>query len=660
MRLFTTALLLSAATPALAAGIDTAPRLTPATAAEIKTNCDQFLGEAARLRTAFEAGKGKDGAATAREFDEIQRYLDDGGNDAGLLAEVAADDARRNAARACQAQASDANDALYLSVPAYQRLKTVDGNKLDAGGKLALTRALGQYDRNGVSRDEATRTKVAALKSRISELGIQFEKNIADGRKTITAKPEDLTGLPADYIAAHKPGADGMVTISTDYPDLFPVMSYAQNEDVRKRLYFANLTRAYPGNDAVLTELFAKRDELAKLLGRPDFATLALEDKMIGTPANARAFLAQIDAAAKDAATKDFGRMQARYAQLVPNGQINPWSTGYVQQLIRKEAYTVDPQEVRQYFAYNNVRDGILQWTRDLFGVEIKPWKTATWDASVEPYEMYQNGKLIGQFYFDTHPRPGKYGHANVVPIRMGITGRQTPIFALVTNFPAGDHTTGLMEHGDVQTFLHEYGHLIHGIFAGQQNWEGANPFNIEWDFVEAPSQMLENWVWDYDTLAKFAVNKDGQTIPKDLVDRMNKARYFAEAYGDRRQLGLSNISLGFHSGPPQPDLTAEARELDRPFTFMPAPEGTHMQDSFGHLNGYSAFYYTYMWSKAISVDLFSRFEKDGLRNPQTAAAYRAAVLAPGSSKPAAELVSGFLGRPLSVEAYKARLAKGK
>ncbi|CAM3146123.1 Peptidase M3A/M3B catalytic domain-containing protein [Sphingomonas antarctica] len=659
MRLFAAVLLLSTATPALAASFDTAPRLNPASADEAKANCDQFLNEAVRLRTAFETGKPTGAYATAHEFDEIQRFLDDGGNDAGMLAEIAPDDARRNAGRACQARASDAQDALYLSVPAYKRLKTIDGKRLDAAGQVALTRALGQYDRNGVSRDEATRAKVTALKSRINELGIEFDKAIADGRKTVTAKPEDLAGLPADFIAAHKPGADGLVTISTDYPDLGPVMSYAQNEDLRKRLYFANLTRAYPGNDAILTELFAKRDELAKLLGRPDFATLALEDKMIGTPTKAREFLAQIDTAAKDAATRDFGKMQARYALFNPGGQINPWSTGYVQQLIRKEAYTVDPQEVRQYFAYNNVRDGILQWTRDLFGVEIKPWKTATWDPSVEPYEMYQDGKLIGQFYFDTHPRPGKYNHANVVPIRMGITGRQIPTFALVTNFPAGDHTTGLMEHRDVETFLHEYGHLIHGIFAGQQNWEGANPFNIEWDFVEAPSQMLENWVWDYGTLSKFAVDKNGKTIPKDLVERMNKARYFAEAYGDRRQLGLSNISLGFHSGPPQADLSAEARELDRPYTFMPYPEGTHMQDSFGHLSGYSAFYYTYMWSKAIAVDMYSRFEKDGLRNTKTAAAYRAAVLAPGSSKPAAELVSGFLGRPLSVEAYKARLAKG-
>jgi thimet oligopeptidase len=267
---------------------------------------------------------------------------------------------------------------------------------------------------------------------------------------------------------------------------------------------------------------------------------------------------------------------------------------------------------------------------------------------------MLRNGKLVGRFYFDTHPRPGKYNHANVVPVRNGTNGA-VPVAALVTNFP-----TGLMEHRDVETFLHEYGHLIHGMIAGHQAWENAGWGELEWDFIEAPSQMLENWVWDYDTLARFASDESGKTIPKDLVERMNKARYFAEAYGDRRQLGLSNISLTYHSGPPEADLSAEAREADRPFAFIPYPEGTHMQDAFGHLGGYSAFYYTYMWSKAISTDLFSRFEKEGLRNPATAAAYRDTVLAAGGSRPAAELVRDFLGRPLSLDAYKARLAKGE
>jgi thimet oligopeptidase len=335
------------------------------------------------------------------------------------------------------------------------------------------------------------------------------------------------------------------------------------------------------------------------------------------------------------------------------------WSTGFLSQLIRKEQYDVDPQEVRQYFAYNNVRDGILQLTHDLFGVEIRRWETPLWAPGVEAYEMYDGGRLIGRFYMDNHPRPGKYNHANVIPIRYGLTDRAVPVGILVCNFPTGDHSTGLMEHRDVETFLHEYGHLLHVIFSGRQRWGQANMSNLEWDFIEAPSQMLENWVWDYETLRHFAVNAQGQPIPQALVQRMNRARGFAEAFGDKRQLGLAAASLAYHMrAPGDSDLTETYRTAYNAYSPVPMPGGLHPQDSFGHLTGYSAIYYTYMWSKSISTDLFTGFERAGLRDQATARRYRELVLARGSSRPAAILVSDFLGRPLSLDAYRARLTR--
>jgi len=181
----------------------------------------------------------------------------------------------------------------------------------------------------------------------------------------------------------------------------------------------------------------------------------------------------------------------------------------------------------------------------------------------------------------------------------------------------------------------------------------------LEWDFIEAPSQMLENWVWDYETLRRFAVNAQGQPIPEALVARMNRARGFAEAFGDRRQLGFSAVSLAYHLSPPgDGDLSQVYRTAYNSYSPVPMPEGLHPQASFGHLTGYSAIYYTYMWSKAISTDLFTGFERAGLRDPATARRYRALVLAPGSSKPAASLVSDFLGRPMSLDAYRARLTR--
>ena len=225
-------------------------------------------------------------------------------------------------------------------------------------------------------------------------------------------------------------------------------------------------------------------------------------------------------------------------------------------------------------------------------------------------------------------------------------------------NLPTGDHSTGLMEHRDVETFLHEFGHMLHGMFGGTQEWFGQAGVTTEWDFVEAPSQMLENWVYDYNTLAKFAKNKDGKTIPRKLVEKMNKARYFNLGLGDMTQLGYSNISLQFHQNPVPSDLGAANRSYYDKYATIPMPDYVQMQDSFGHLNGYSAIYYTYRWSKVIADDLFTRFQADGMRNAKTAAEYRAKILAKGGTVPAAELVHDFLGRDISLDAYKADVAK--
>jgi Zn-dependent oligopeptidase len=637
--------------------------LNPKSAAEFAAACEAYLARASALRAELERETGPARIGTTfRKFDDLGLVLGSASGDAGVVTQTSLDSATRDSGRACSQKIDALNTEISLSRPIYARLKAIDPKSASAQERFLLDRAIAQYDRAGVGSDEATRAKVKALQDRISENSIAFERNIADGRKEVTATAAELAGLPADYVAAHKPGPDGKVRISTDYPDLGPVLSYASDEGLRRRLYEANLTRAYPANDELLRKIFADRAELASLLGRPNYATLITEDKMIGSPANAGKFLDDIAAVVQSPARRDLGKMLARLKAIDPKADAVPaWSTGYLSQLIRKEQYSVDPQEVRQYFAYDNVRDGILKLTQDLFGVQIRKWDTPLWAPGVEAYEMVEGGKVIGRFYMDNHPRDGKYSHANVIPIRTGLTDRQIPVGILVCNFPAGDHKTGLMEHRDVETFLHEFGHLLHVIFAGRQQWAQQGPFGLEWDFVEAPSQMLENWVWDYDTLKGFAVNAKGEPIPAALVQKMNKARGFTEAFGDARQLGLSAASLAYHqSAPGDRDLTEIYRTASDRYSPIPMPAGVHPEASFGHLTGYSAIYYTYMWSKTISTDLFTRFEREGLRNPATARRYRQMVLAPGSSKPAAALVSDFLGRPLSLDAYKARLAKGE
>jgi len=633
------------------------PILTGApTAAQINQRCNLMVARSTAMRTALEKSKGPATVGTTLAgFDRLTEVINGAAGEATLYRETGMTAAARSAGEKCEVRIASENTKLSLSRPIYERIKAIKA-PADAPTQLYLSRVIGGFERAGIGLDAAGRAKAQTLTDEVSKLTTEFEANIPKGQRTVTATAAELDGLPQDFIDAHKPGTDGKITLRTDYTDYIPVMTYAKSGDLRQRFYRAYQERAYPENDAVLRDLINKRDELAKLVGRANFATLNFEDRMLNTPDKVQSLMDQMSAAARPAAERDYAKKLAVLQQLQPGvTALQPWDNAYVSQLVQKQSYGYDRQEARKYFQYDNVRDGILKLTEDMFGVDIRPWKTPVWDKLVESYEIYDHGKLIGRFYFDSHPRPGKYEHANAVPLRTGVRGA-IPVAALVMNLPAGK---GLMEHGDVETFLHEYGHLLHAIFAGQnQQWAYQSGIATEWDFVEAPSQMLENWVYDYDTLKPFAVDEKGNTIPRELVDKMNQARYFSIGMDDGRQLGLSNVSLQYYLGPAPADLGAAARAADAKYDLLPPASFSQFQDGFPHLGSYGAAYYTYRQSIVIADDLFTEFEKNGLRDRATAERYRKLVLAPGGTKPAAELIADFLGRPLSIDAYRAKMEK--
>ena len=633
------------------------PILTGApSAAAISARCDWFVARSTAMRTALEHSKVKPSVATTlAAYDKINELIGDGSGEVGFYRQVSPTAASREAGQKCEGRMASENTKLSLSRPIYEHLKAIP-TPADAATKLYLTRALGAFERAGIALDAAGRARAQALSDKASNLSTAFEANIPKGQHTITATPAELEGVPADFIAAHKVGPDGRITLRTDGTDYVPVMTYAKDGGLRERFYKAYNLRAYPENDAVLRDMINTRGDLAHLVGRSSYAALNFEDRMLNTPDKVQALLDEMASAAKPAGERDYAKKLAMLQQLQPGAtRLQPWDSAYVSQLVQKQSYGYDRQEARKYFTYGRVRDGILKLTEDMFGVDIRPWKTPTWDKLVEAYEIYDHGKLIGRIYFDAHPRDGKYEHANTIPLRTG-TRSALPVGALVFNVPEG-----LMEHGDVVTFLHEYGHLLHHIFGGQnQRWAGQSGVATEWDFVEAPSQMLENWVYDYDTLKQFGVDAEGHTIPRDLVDKMNRARYFDLGMGDMRQLGLSNIALQYYLRPAPANLGEAARAYDAKYDLLPPSPDSEFQDSFPHLAGYGAAYYTYRWSIVIADDLFTQFQKNGLRDRATAERYRRLVLAPGGTKPAAELVSDFLGRPISLDAYRAKLAKDR
>jgi len=592
-------------------------------------------------------------------FDEASTYLDSAAQQSGLMQEVHPDAAfRSEAEKISQRVAAFATD-ISLDRAIYDALAAMNTTGADAETKFYVEKTLRQFRLAGVDKDEATRKKIKELNDELVLIGQEFARNIREDKdKVIVDSVAELDGLPQDFINAHKAASDGKITLTIDYPDSIPVLTYAKNEDLRKRMFFAYSNRAFPQNMAVLDRMAAKRYELANLIGFKTWADYVTADKMIKTAANASDFITKIVAASQDRAKKEYDELLARKRKDDPKATtINRWETAYYSELVKRENYSFDAQKVRPYFPYQRVKQGVLDTSARLFGVTFKQVKDApVWDPLVECWEMFESGKLVGRFYLDMHPREGKYNHAAEFTVRNGIEGKQIPEATLVCNLPGADpNDPGLMEYDDVVTFFHEFGHLLHTLFAGHHKWIGTAGIQTEWDFVEAPSQMLEEWTRDAKTLQTFAKNyKTSEPIPAEYVAQMNRANEFGKGLQVGTQMVYARLSLSIYDRPPSTvDTDALVKKTYADYSPIPYVEGTHMQTAFGHLDGYSAIYYTYMWSLVMAKDMFSKFNKENLLDPTIATRYRKAVLEPGGSKPAEALLEDFLGRKPSFDAYQ-------
>jgi thimet oligopeptidase len=596
---------------------------------------------------------------TLRPYDDVLLELDAAGSQAGLIQVVHPDAKVRDGAEQISQKVSALGTELSLNRKVYDAIAALDVSAADAETKYYVQRTLRDFRLAGVDKDEATRKRIQQLRDDLVLVGQDFDRNIRTDLRKVTAKSAaDLAGLPADFVARHTPEADGSIILTIDYPDALPVFSYAKNEDLRKRMYMEYNNRAYPPNIAVLDKMIAKRAELARLVGYSDWASYITADKMVESAKNASAFIDRIVAASGPKAEREYRLLLKRKQQDVPGAPVvNAWESAYYSELVRKASYDFDSQSVRPYFAFDRVKQGLFDVTGRLFGVSYKPVKDVpVWDPSVETYEVWQDTTLVGRFYLDMHPRPNKYNHAAQFGIRTGVLGRQIPEAALVCNLPGGHPgDPGLMTHDDMVTFFHEFGHLVHALLAGRHQWVGIGGNNTEQDFVEAPSQMLEEWTWDPTTLATFARHyQTNEPIPAALVKQMRRASEFGKALGVRTQMVYAKLSLSIYDRDPKTvDTTAMVKDLMTKYRPFPFVEGTHFQASFGHLDGYSAVYYTYMWSLVIAKDLFSQFDRANLLASPVAYKYRDTILVPGGSKPAAQLVRDFLGRPFDFKAWE-------
>lgn len=600
--------------------------------------------------------------AVLREWNMIHLHIGNAASLASLFSNVHPEKAAREAAETIEQEAQQFATELGLNRKIYDLFAAIDKNTLVGDEARLVDETLRDFKRSGVDKDDATREKIKQLNEELVKIGQTFEKNIREDVRFIELESaDDLAGLPEDYIAAHAPQENGKIRITTDYPDLKPFMMYAKRAALRKQLSFLAKNQGYPKNIPVLQALLQKRYALATLLGYASWAEYVVEDKMIRSGKAVGEFIETLSSLSRPVAEKEKQiLLEEKKKDDLDASEIYEWEYAYYEEKVKNERLAFDSRVVRPYFEYARVKQGIFNLTSELFDLRYERVDVPVWQSQVEAYDLFDANGKRGRFYLDMHPREHKYKHAAQFTVKPGVRGVQLPESALVCNFTDPKTAVGpaLMDHDQVTTFFHEFGHLLHSILGGNQEWVAFSGVATEWDFVEAPSQLFEEWTWEPAVLKRFAIHVEtGEPIKDEYISRMRAAEDFGKALFVQQQSFYTSVSYEYYNKDPQAiDTTETLIEMQQKYAPFRYTEDTHFQCSFGHLDGYSAMYYTYMWSLVIAKDIVSLFKERGMMNKALSLAYRRTILEQGGRKDAAVLVEDFLGRPYTVDAFRAWL----
>ncbi len=630
------------------------------TADSLTSFCDTAYSDSVAIRTQLKSPSCQSTfEGTLAPYNRMLMVTDTAMGWAALMFQVHPDEAVRAAAGECKQRLAAFGNEVALDKAIYEQIDSVDLSKADAQTKRYVERILREFRRSGVDKDEATRERLKSIHSKMVDLGQTYQKNVlADVRSIAITDRSILQGLPKDWIDAHTPeDPNAPFVVTTDYPDFIPFQSYCADEPARKALYAEFMQRGFPANESVLKTLLELRHEYANILGHDTWASYNAEDKMAKTSARIDAFIRELETIVRPVAKKDLDLLLARKRKDVPEAnEIAVWDRFYYAGKVREEQYQFDSRTLRPYFPYVRVKDGIMALYAELFGIGFEPLPDApVWHDSVEAYALTIGGKRAATFFLDMHARPGKYKHAAMFGIQTGLQGGRLPMASLVCNFPNPEDSGGQMEHSQVETFFHEFGHLLHHLLARDAKYTNLGGINVEWDFVEAPSQILEEWALTADVLQRFARHiETDEAVPSALIDRMRASNEFGKGANIMRQLFYTAYSYYLHAQDPKSlDLEEYTSRIYRDYSPYSRIEGGKVFANFGHLIGYSSMYYTYQWSLVIAKDLFTRFEHAGMLDSSTALDYRKKILEPGGMRDANDLVRDFLGRDYNLDAYK-------
>jgi Zn-dependent oligopeptidase len=552
------------------------------------------------------------------------------------------------------------NEHLYHAIKAY-----ADTNPSLEGERARLLKfILRDYRRAGMDLTPEARARLTDVEKQMNELSIAFDQNILDDATTLFLTEDELAGMPEDYIAGLTRAGD-VYALGMDYPTSIPLLNHSPNEQTRQKMWLSRRRRAKQ-NVEVLEKLLKLRAEQARILGFGHASDFENEIRMSKSAAAVEDFYAKLRPLLAEKAEKDLALLtQAkRDATGDPNAKIRPWDFGYWMERVRERDYDVDSNAIKAYFPFHRVRDGLFRITQDLYGIDYRPIDppadAPVWHDDVEYFEVVDRGtgEAIGEFYMDMYPREGKYGHAaqwGIVPRKVWTDGSvQKPVAALVCNFPKPtEDRPSLLTHDQAKTFFHEFGHCLHTLLSETDTTRFCGT-RVERDFVEAPSQMFEAWVWSPETLPLISGHYEtDEPLPTDLLERMIAAKSLSKGMLDQGQVWLGSIDQAYHTSPDgDVDTTQLGLDMVEKCTLLEAVPNTWFQAGFGHLTGYQGGYYGYLWSKVFAEDMAERFKELGMLSPEAGSFYRERVLSRGGSADASDMLQDYLGREPKFDAY--------
>ena len=562
---------------------------------------------------------------------------------------------------------------------ALQAFSATDEAKALTGAKKRfLDKTIADFRRNGAELDAAGKARLSAIDVELATLTLRYSQNVLDATNAfelVVAERDELSGLPEQAIeaareSAEKKGASGY-RFTLQAPSYTPVLTYLDDASVRERMYRAYATRATEGsldNRPIVAKILDLRREKASILGFGTFADLVLEDRMAKTGAAARRFVGDLRERAEAFFHRENDELLAFRRELEgPSAPaLSPWDVAYYAEKLRRARFSFDEEALRPYFPLEGVLSGLFEVARRLYGVRVEPWEGApVWHPSVRAFVVREPGEGDAQaaFYVDVTPRESKRDGAWMHGIYTAIPGDGRHIEVLAGNVtPPLEGRPALLSHREVETMFHEFGHLMHHASSRVPIRTLAGT-SVAWDFVELPSQIMENWCWEREALDVFAKHHDtGATIPEEMLARMRAARTFRAANMMMRQLGFAEVDLALHMDyrpDTDGDVIAWSRAILERYSAAPFPNDHAMIASFSHLFaspvGYAAGYYSYKWAEVLDADAFSRFKREGIFNREVGEAFRANILARGDSEDPMVLYRGFMGRDPTLDALLTR-----